>query len=90
MSPRRRNREDSVKIEADRWAYRGAPDARAVEICPMRHLPDAAYSGIGRMLDLALSGERGIARGLYLVEPDSREEEVRAQPRRYDEEPAVA
>lgn len=33
------------------------------------------------MLDLALSGEPGIARGLYLVAPDSREED-RAQLRR--------
>ena len=40
------------------------------------------YSGIVRMLDLALSGEPGIARGLYLVAPDSREDEVRAQVRR--------
>ena len=40
------------------------------------------YSGIVRMLDLALSGEPGIARGLYLVAPDSREDEVRAQLRR--------
>jgi type II restriction enzyme len=40
------------------------------------------YSGIVRMLDLALSGEPGIVRGLYLVAPDSREEEVRAQLRR--------
>lgn len=40
------------------------------------------YSGIVRMLDLALSGEPGIAQGLYLVAPDSREEEVSAQLRR--------
>jgi type II restriction enzyme len=40
------------------------------------------YSGIVRMLDLALSGEAGALRGLYLVAPDSREEEVRAQLRR--------
>jgi len=40
------------------------------------------YSGIVRMLDLVLSGEPGIVRGLYLVAPDSREEEVRAQLRR--------
>jgi type II restriction enzyme len=40
------------------------------------------HSGIVRMLDLALSGEPGIARGLYLVAPDSREDEVRAQLRR--------
>ncbi|MDX5961868.1 type II restriction endonuclease [Rhodococcus opacus] len=40
------------------------------------------YSGIVRMLDLALSGEPGTVRGLYLVAPDSREDEVRAQLRR--------
>ena len=40
------------------------------------------YSGIVRMLDLALSGEPGIVRGLYLVAPDSREQDVRAQLRR--------
>jgi len=40
------------------------------------------YSGIVRMLDLALSVEPGIVRGLYLVAPDSREDEVRAQLRR--------
>ncbi len=40
------------------------------------------YSGIVRMLDLALSGEPGAARGLYLVAPDAREDEVRAQLRR--------
>lgn len=42
----------------------------------------SVYSGIVRMLDLALSGDPGIVRGLYLVAPDSREEEVRAQLRR--------
>jgi type II restriction enzyme len=40
------------------------------------------YSGIVRMLDLALSGGPGVVRGVYLVAPDSREEEVRAQLRR--------
>lgn len=40
------------------------------------------YSGIVRMLDLALSGEPAAARGLYLVAPDAREEEVRAQLKR--------
>lgn len=40
------------------------------------------YSGIVRMLDLALSGEAGALHSLYLVAPDSREEEVRAQVRR--------
>lgn len=34
------------------------------------------------MLDLALSGDAGALCGLYLVAPDGREEEVRAQLRR--------
>lgn len=37
------------------------------------------YSGIVRMLDLALSGELHAAAGLFLVAPDSREADVRAQ-----------
>ena len=40
------------------------------------------YSGIVRMLDLALSSELHAADGLFLVAPDAREEEVRAQLRR--------
>jgi len=37
------------------------------------------YSGIMRMLDLALGAGGESVRGLFLVAPDSREEEVRAQ-----------
>ena len=37
------------------------------------------YSGIVRMLDLALSGELHTSAGLFLVAPDSREADVRAQ-----------
>ena len=37
------------------------------------------YSGIVRMLDLALGVEGGTARNLFLVAPDNREEDVRAQ-----------
>lgn len=37
------------------------------------------YSGIVRLLDLALGAAAGYARGLYLVAPDSREDEVREQ-----------
>lgn len=40
------------------------------------------YSGIVRMLDLALSSDLHAASGLFLVAPDAREEEVRAQLRR--------
>lgn len=37
------------------------------------------YSGIVRMLDLALGGDAHALEGLFLVAPDSREDEVRAQ-----------
>jgi len=37
------------------------------------------YSGVVRMLDLALSGELHTSAGLFLVAPDSREGDVRAQ-----------
>jgi type II restriction enzyme len=37
------------------------------------------YSGIVRLLDLALSAPDQTVKGLYLVAPDDREEEVRAQ-----------
>jgi type II restriction enzyme len=37
------------------------------------------YSGIVRLLDLALGSEANAARGLFLVAPDDREDEVRAQ-----------
>jgi len=37
------------------------------------------YSGIVRMLDLALSSTGDTVKGLFLVAPDDREEEVRAQ-----------
>ncbi|MDX2121320.1 MAG: type II restriction endonuclease [Gemmatimonadota bacterium] len=40
------------------------------------------YSGIVRLLDLALGPQAATARGLFLVAPDDREEEVRAQLRR--------
>jgi type II restriction enzyme len=40
------------------------------------------YSGIVRMLDLALSGDTHASEGLFLVAPDNREAEVLAQLRR--------
>jgi type II restriction enzyme len=40
------------------------------------------YSGIVRMLDLSLGAPTSAVRGLFLVAPDDREEEVRAQIRR--------
>lgn len=40
------------------------------------------YSGVVRLLDLALGSAAGVAHGLFLVAPDEREEDVRAQLRR--------
>ena len=40
------------------------------------------YSGIVRMLDLALGAPEGVVRGLFVVAPDDREHEVAAQLRR--------
>jgi type II restriction enzyme len=40
------------------------------------------YSGIVRLLDLALGAPEGAVHGLFLVAPDGREEEVRSQLRR--------
>jgi type II restriction enzyme len=40
------------------------------------------YSGIVRLLDLALGAPEGAVHGLFLVAPDGREEEVRAQLKR--------
>ena len=40
------------------------------------------YSGIVRLLDLALGASDQVTRGLFLVAPDGREDEVRAQLRR--------
>lgn len=37
------------------------------------------YSGIVRLLDLALGGAAGTTRGLFLVAPDERQEDVRSQ-----------
>jgi len=37
------------------------------------------YSGIVRLLDLALGGSEPLVRGLFLVAPDAREDDVRAQ-----------
>jgi type II restriction enzyme len=37
------------------------------------------YSGIVRLLDLALGASQGAAHGLFLVAPDNREKDVRAQ-----------
>ena len=75
-------------------ALAGAPGADAVRLIDVLWLkPGTAlvaaafelehttsiYSGIVRLLDLALGGAAESARGLFLVAPDDREDDVRAQ-----------
>lgn len=71
---------DAVRLIDVLWLDRGAPTvAAAFEV---EH-STSIYSGIVRMLDLALSGsELHAAAGLFLVAPDSREADVRAQLKR--------
>jgi type II restriction enzyme len=72
----------------------GCPGAEAVRLIDVLWLERAAgrvraafevehttsiYSGIVRLLDLALGGSGGATQSLYLVAPDDREHEVRAQ-----------
>jgi type II restriction enzyme len=68
---------DAVRLIDVLWLDRGAPTvAAAFEV---EH-STSIYSGIVRMLDLALSGsDLHAAAGLFLVAPDSREADVRAQ-----------
>lgn len=58
-----------------------APEGRVAAAFEVEHTT-SIYSGIVRMLDLALSGDPEAAHGMYLVAPDAREDEVRAQIRR--------
>ncbi|MEU0680165.1 MULTISPECIES: type II restriction endonuclease [Streptomyces] len=57
------------------------PEGKVAAAFEVEHTT-SIYSGIVRMLDLALSGDPDAAHGMYLVAPDAREEEVRAQIRR--------
>lgn len=68
---------DAVRLIDVLWLGRGAPNV--VAAFEVEH-STSIYSGIVRMLDLALSGsDLHAAAGLFLVAPDSREVEVRAQ-----------
>lgn len=71
---------DSIRLIDVLWLDQGLADvAAAFEV---EH-STSIYSGIVRMLDLALSGgDLHAAAGLFLVAPDSREADVRAQLRR--------
>ena len=71
---------DSVRLIDVLWIERGAD--RVAAAFEVEH-STSIYSGIVRMLDLALSaGAFHGAAGLFLVAPDAREADVRAQLRR--------
>lgn len=68
---------DAVRLIDVLWLDRGGPNV--VAAYEVEH-STSIYSGIVRMLDLALSGsDLHAAAGLFLVAPDSREADVRAQ-----------
>lgn len=68
---------DAVRLIDVLWLDRGA--SNVVAAFEVEH-STSIYSGIVRMLDLALSGsDLHAAAGLFLVAPDSRESDVRAQ-----------
>ncbi|KAA0676009.1 hypothetical protein DS843_28875 [Roseomonas genomospecies 6] len=67
---------DAVRLIDVLWLDRGkAHVAAAFEV---EH-STSIYSGIVRMLDLALGGDAHALEGLFLVAPNGREEEVRTQ-----------
>lgn len=67
---------DSVRLIDVLWLARGSERVEAA--FEVEHTT-SIYSGIMRMLDLALGGTEEPLRGLFLVAPDGREHEVRAQ-----------
>lgn len=67
---------DAVRLIDVLWLEKGG--ARIVSAFEVEHTT-SIYSGIVRMLDLALSPCGGLLKGIFLVAPDSREEDVRAQ-----------
>ncbi|HWA70741.1 MAG TPA: type II restriction endonuclease [Polyangiaceae bacterium] len=67
---------DAVRLIDVLWLDRGADHvAAAFEV---EHTT-SIYSGIIRLLDLAMGVPSSATRGLYLVAPDNREDQVRAQ-----------
>ena len=58
------------------WIERGT--SRVVAAFEVEH-STSIYSGIVRLLDLALGAPEQSVQGLFVVAPDEREEEVRAQ-----------
>lgn len=70
---------ESIRLIDVLWLEAGAD--RVTAAFEVEH-STTIYSGVVRMLDLALSGELHTSAGLFLVAPDSREGDVRAQLRR--------
>jgi type II restriction enzyme len=66
---------EAVRLIDVLWLDKGACVVAAFEV---EH-STSIYSGIVRLLDLALGGPTQAIRGLFLVAPDDREEQVRAQ-----------
>jgi type II restriction enzyme len=70
---------DAIRLIDVLWLQRGG--ARVAAGFEVEHTT-SIYSGIVRLLDLALSAQGQVPKGLFLVAPDDREEDVRAQLRR--------
>ncbi len=70
---------EAVRLIDVLWLQRGTAHVEAA--FEVEH-STSIYSGIVRMLDLALGSQGGALRGLFLVAPASREGEVRTQMRR--------
>lgn len=70
---------DAVRRIDVLWVERG--NGRVAAAFEVEHTT-SIYSGIVRLLDLALGAADQTAKGLFLVAPDNREDEVRAQLRR--------
>ncbi|MBZ0116330.1 MAG: hypothetical protein K8H88_05030 [Sandaracinaceae bacterium] len=67
---------DTIRLIDVIWLDRVAGEVRAA--FEVEHTT-SIYSGIVRLLDLALSDLAGAPKGLFIVAPDDREQEVRAQ-----------
>ena len=67
---------EAVRMIDVLWLERGAP--RVAAAFEVEHTT-SIYSGIIRLLDLALGAPGNATHGLFLVAPDDREDEVRAQ-----------
>ena len=70
---------DAIRLIDVLWVAR--TNGQVVAAFEVEH-STSIYSGIVRLLDLALGASEQVTHGLFLVAPDAREEEVRAQLRR--------